>query len=395
MPKLDLSNYEGGREPALVKHSLLETYLPDLVYRVGRTWDSFAYVDGFAGPWKTQDPTHADSSFAIAVDALRQAQVGLRNVHGREIHVTCILVEQNNVAFAELERFASRETTANFEVHAIHGEFINTIPAIDQIAKGGSRDPFKFVLLDPTGWAQVPMEKLKSFLNERSSEVLVTLMIRDINRFLGEEDRAESYRQLFGRPGVLERLRNTSEDRAEQAVLEYSQSLKELCNFKHVSAAVVLEPNKESIRYFLVYGTKHHRGIEVFKAAEMKAAMIQDDVRHEAHIQKTRQPDLAFDSDPPKSRKALALQSRYAEIARKKVVALLAANTNPAGVEYKDLFCEAMFFPLVTPSDLVGWLEALEPGVEIQLAGLRTRRKPKPSEDFRAVVINPKVLAQA
>jgi len=72
MPKVDLSNYEGGREPARVKHSLLEEYLPELAYRVGRTWDSFGYVDGFAGPWKTQDPSHADSSFAIAIDALRR-----------------------------------------------------------------------------------------------------------------------------------------------------------------------------------------------------------------------------------------------------------------------------------------------------------------------------------
>ncbi|MGI9065389.1 MAG: three-Cys-motif partner protein TcmP [Pyrinomonadaceae bacterium] len=393
MAKLDRSIYEGGREPAYVKHSLLKVYLPDLVYRIGRTWDSFAYVDGFAGPWKTQDPAHADSSFAIAIEALRRTQVGLREIHGRDVYVTCILVEQNNDAFAELERFASHETSSGFEVHALHGEFIKTIPAIDQIAKGAGRDPFKFVLLDPTGWAQVPMEKLKSFLHGRSSEVLVTLMVRDINRFLGEENRAESYRKLFGRPGVLEKLRNTQpEDRAEQAVLEYSQSLKELCGFKYVSAAVVLEPNKESIRYFLVYGTKHHRGIEVFKAAEIKAAKIQDDVRHEAHIQKTRQPDLMFDSDPPKSRKALALQSRYAERARNRVVALLAANTEPEGVEYKDLFCEAMFFPLVTPNDLIEWLEALEPGVEIQLAGVPSRRKPKPSEDFHVVIINPMVL---
>lgn len=393
MPKLDRSIYEGGREPARVKHSLLEGYLPDLVYTIGRTWDSFAYVDCFAGPWKTQDPAHADSSFAIAIEALRRTQQGLRDVHGRDVHVTCVLVEQNNDAFAELERFASTETSPDFEVHALHGEFIKTIPDIERIVKGDARDPFKFVLLDPTGWAQVPMEKLKSFLHGRSSEVLVTLMIRDINRFLGEENRAESYRKLFGRPGVLEKLRNTPlGDRAEQAVFEYSQSLKELCGFKYVSAAVVLEPNKESIRYFLVYGTKHHRGIEVFKAAEIKAAKIQDDIRHEAHIQKTKQPDLMFDPNPPKSRKALALQSQYAERARSRVVALLAANTDPTGMEYKELFCEAMFFPLVTPDDLVEWLRRLEPNVRIDLGGVPTRRKPKPSEDFRVVVINPKLL---
>jgi len=143
MPKLDFSNYEGGREQAYVKHSLLDVYLPELAYRVGRTWESIAYIDGFAGPWQTQDPGHADSSFGIAIDALRRSQKGLREVHGRELHVECILVEQNKVAFKELEQFAERETSTEFEVHAIHGEFVKKISTIDQFLGKSGRNPFQ------------------------------------------------------------------------------------------------------------------------------------------------------------------------------------------------------------------------------------------------------------
>ncbi len=393
MPKLDLSNYEGEREQAYVKHSLLEVYLPELAFRVGQKWDVLAYVDGFAGPWKTRDPDHADSSFGIAIEALRRSQAGLREGHGRELHVKCILVGKTKAAFAELERIAISETSRDFEVQALQGEFVKQIPIIDRLLKDSGKNTFKFILLDPTGWAQIPMEELKSFLHERSSEVVVTLMTGDINRFLAQPDRAESYRRLFGRPGVLEKLQKTpAEERAEQVVLEYSRSLREMCRFKYVSAAVILEPNKESIKYFLVYATNHPRGIEVFKAAEIKAAKIQDDIRHQAYIQKTGQPALMFDTNPPKSRKALALQSRYAERARGRVVAVLAASRGPKGLEYKDLFCEAMFFPLVTPNDLVEWLRALEPNIKIELAGVPTRKKPKPSEDYRVVVINSKAL---
>ena len=134
------------------------------------------------------------------------------------------------------------------------------------------------------------------------------------------------------------------------------------------------------------------RGIEVFKAAEIKAAKIQDDIRHQAYIQKTGQPALTFDTNPPKSRKALALRFRYAERVRNKVVAVLAASKGPAGVEYKELFCEAMFFPLVTPNDLVQWVKALKPNIEINLAGVSSRKKPSPSEDYRVVVINSEAL---
>ena len=51
MPKIEFSNYEGGREQAYVKHCLLENYLAQLAYRVGQKWDAIVYVDGFAGPW--------------------------------------------------------------------------------------------------------------------------------------------------------------------------------------------------------------------------------------------------------------------------------------------------------------------------------------------------------
>jgi three-Cys-motif partner protein len=392
MPKVDFSNYE-GREQAYVKHSLLQIYLPELAYRVGKKWDSLVYVDGFAGPWKTHDPRHADSSFSIAIDALRRAQTGLREGHGRDLRLDCVLVEQDKVAFAELERFAANQTSDNLGVHALQGEFVKNIPSIDKLIAGSGKNSFKFVLLDPTGWAQIPMESLKSFLHDRSSEVLVTLMTRDINRFLAQSDRAESYRRLFGRPAVLEILQHTpAEERPEQAVLEYSHSLKELCGFKYVSAAIVLEPIKESVRYFLVYATNHPRGIEVFKAAEIKAAKIQDDIRHEASLQKTGQPAFMFDTDPPKSHKAFALQSRFAEEARSRVMAVLKATSGPAGVEYKKLFCEAMFYPLVTPDNLVQWIRALEPNIKVTLDGVSSTKKPKPSEDYRVVVINPKAL---
>jgi len=159
MPKLDFSNYEGGREQAYVKHYLLQTYLPELAYRIGRTWDSFAYIDGFAGPWKTHDPEHADSSFGVAIDALRRSQQGLRATHDQDLHITCVLVEKDKVAFAELERLAASETSPDFAVHALHGDFVKNIPAVDHLVKESGKNPFKFVLLDPTGWADIPMDK--------------------------------------------------------------------------------------------------------------------------------------------------------------------------------------------------------------------------------------------
>jgi three-Cys-motif partner protein len=160
MHKPDLTNY-AGREQAYVKHYLLQQYLPELGYRVGRDWDSIAYIDGFAGPWQTKDPYYSDSSFGVAIAALRRCQLGLRNTHGRQVHMTSILVEQDHKAYSELKKFVERESATDFDVHALHGEFIQTIPAIEKFLRSSHVDPFRFVFLDPKGWARIPMRRLQ------------------------------------------------------------------------------------------------------------------------------------------------------------------------------------------------------------------------------------------
>ena len=293
MPKVDLANYK-DREQAYVKHCLLERYIPDWAYKVGTSWDSLVYVDGFAGPWQTKHPNYADSSFGVAVTALRQCQEGLRQNRKLDLHIECVLVERDKNAFSHLEAFAVEQSDANFVVRALAGTFADQIASINEIIRKSGRNPFRFIFLDPKGWADIPMDKLKPLLRNRSCEVLINLMTSHITRFLDQPDRKESYRKLFGRPGVVEALRSTPSgfDQTESAVNEYSSSLKVLCGFKYVSAAVILAPNEESIKYFLIYGTNHPRGIEVFKAAEKSAARIQDDVRHQAQIESGSQGSI-------------------------------------------------------------------------------------------------------
>lgn len=370
MAKVDFSHYQ-ERKQAYIKHCLLEGYLPDWAYKVGSTWDSLVYVDAFAGPWETKHPNYADSSFGIAVDALRRCQAGLSDSRGRHLHVECILVEHDNEAFTHLEQFALSETSPGFVVHALPGEFANQVSAISKLIKDSGRNPFRFVFLDPKGWADIPMDRLQPLLRSRSCEVLINLMTKHLVRFLDQPDRESSYRRLFGREGVIEMLRDTPPDqRVERAVQEYSLSLKLLCNFKYVSSAVVLEPNEEAVRYYLVYATNHPRGVEVFKAAENKAAKIQDDVRQEIRVSKTGgQLELPCEDGPPKSRLIRELLQRFMSSARTNALEVLRANSVTGGVPYADLFCEAMAFPLVTPNDLVSWLAELKPNVEVRLAG--------------------------
>lgn len=393
MPKIDLATY-AGKEQAYVKHYLLEKYLAPLVYKVGSAWDSIVYIDGFSGPWQVNDPNFADSSFAVAIEALRHAHSELRN-RGKSIRIQTILVEANKSAYAKLETFAATKSTPGFDVKALCGEFVDQIPGINELVKRSCRNPFRFVFLDPKGWADIPMLTLQPFLKDRSCEVLINLMTRHIIRFLDEDDRADSYQKLFGRTGVLEKLREVpkeNNERAEQAVREYCRSLTKLCDYKYVSSAVILEPNEESVRYFLVYATNDFHGIEVFKQAETATARTQDDIRHETRLRKTLQHEMSFEEGPPKSRLIMQLREKYRNRAREKMLQTLLACRDPLGATYEALFCEAMAFPLVTPEDLENWVRSLTPHAELRLAGSAQRKKPSPAEDDRVVVMNAAAL---
>jgi len=393
MPVLDLSNYT-GREQAYVKHCLLEKYLAPLAYKVGSAWDSIVYLDGFAGPWEVKHPDLADSSFGIAIETLKRAQVGLREKN-LNVRMKAILVEHDQQAFAKLQAYGAAQNTADFDVHTLRGEFVEQIPEVQRITRLKCQNPFRFVFLDPKGWAQIPMKELQPLLKDRSCEVLINLMTRHIIRFLDESNRAESYQSLFGRAGVLEKLREAQkggDERAEQAVREYCRSLKELCCFKYVSSAVILEPDQESVRYFLVYGTNDFHGVEVFKQAEITAARIQDAVRHEVRVQKTRQEEMMFESAPPKSRVVQKLRDRYIALGRSMVLRTLKDQKSGFTINYEELFCLAMSFPLVTPDDLIGWLAGWEPHLKLQLAGATRRKKPSPDQEDVVVVVNREML---
>lgn len=381
MPKVDFSAYE-GREQAYIKHCLLEEYLPDWGYKVGSQWDSLVYVDGFAGPWETSSPRYEDSSFGIAVSALSHVAEGLRLNRGRNLSVNCILVEQDKHAAEKLQKYAESVKRPGFRVAPLCGEFIDRLPEITKLANQSGKNPFKFVFLDPKGWSDIPMRRLADFLKGRSCEVLINLMTRHIIRFLDQPDRAQSYNDLFGRNDVLPLLQKTPHgEQADVAVREYCRSLQIMCGFKYVSSAVILEPDKEDKRYFLVYATNHPRGVEVFKTAETKAAKLQDDVRYEAKIQKTRQPEMTgLFGGIPKSKVSKNLWKKYCDRAKAKVVKRILDSAKD-GVSYSDLFCEAMAFPLVTPTDLRSWIQSFGDAIKVHLARSTRRRELSPVEE--------------
>lgn len=394
MPKLDRSSYEGGREQVYVKHYLLEKYLSTWGYIIGGSeWDSLVFVDGFAGPWGSKHEGFADASFGIAVRALNEVIDGLFKARQIVVRGLCVFVETKPNPFAKLDKFAKENSTDNVRAIALKGRFIENIKTIDEHVAAIGTNPFKFVFLDQKGWAATPMAKLRPFLRKRSCEVLFNLMTSFLTRFVEAKGRESSYHQLFGRPGVLEKIRALPKgtgEREEAAVREYCKSLQEICGFRYVSQAIILDPSKEKVRYHLVFATNSLRGIEVFKNAELEAIQTQDEVRRDARIKKTSQPGL-FDVGPSRSHMMQQLHHRYSGQAREKIINVLSSDPRSV-LPYEDLFSEAMAFPVVSRDDLNDWLRDL-PHIEIKPTGSR-RKKLLLFKGDRVVIINSQGLRE-
>jgi three-Cys-motif partner protein len=103
---VSLADY-AGREQAYVKHVLLESYLERLVHKVASGYDHIAYVDGFAGPWLSANEKFEDTSFGIALTALRSAKATWKK-YGRDVRMSAFLIERDKAAYSRLAQVPAR-----------------------------------------------------------------------------------------------------------------------------------------------------------------------------------------------------------------------------------------------------------------------------------------------
>jgi len=174
---IELANYK-GREQAYVKHVFLATYLERLVHKTASKFSRVVYIDGFAGPWQSASERFEDTSFGIALGALRRAKASWKNF-GREVQMSAHLVEQSPEAYAKLSRVPP--LYPDIEVVTHRGDFSTLVPGI---LSRIPRDAFGFAFVDPKGW-RLSMEALKPLLVRPNSEMIFNFMFEFINRAAG------------------------------------------------------------------------------------------------------------------------------------------------------------------------------------------------------------------
>jgi three-Cys-motif partner protein len=282
-----LSDY-AGREQSYVKHVFLERYLERLAHKIASVYPHVVFVDGFAGPWQSANEKLEDTSFGIALNALRRAKASWKTRH-REVTMSAFLVERDGEAYKKLAQVPARYP--DMAIKTYEADFLTILP---EILKDIPRDAFAFFLIDPKGW-RIPLARLAQMLARPKSEVIFNFMFDFINRAASIKDpivvagldelipqgdwRARLAAAEASSPGGL-----SSDQRKAVLVEAFASNLAHFGSYSYVAETTILRPVKDRPLYCLFYATRHEAGIEVFRDCQVQALEEQSRTRAAAKI---------------------------------------------------------------------------------------------------------------
>ncbi len=361
-----------GREQTYLKHFFLERYLERVAYSIGSFADEFVYVDGFSGPWQSADEAFEDTSFGIAIKKLRQVREGLAAIR-RHPRFRCLFIEKDAAAFRSLEHAVA--AVRDIEVQALNGEFETLIPHIQEFV----RRSFALVFIDPTGWTGFGLRRIQPILRLRC-EILINFMFDHVNRFLDDPrpETTASFDELFGGPGWQAAVKAGT--RREDAIVDlYRERVRALGGFSHTTCTRILKPTANRAYFYLVYATRHPKGILEFRSVEQKSVGEQERVRlaakQAARVERTGQAELfgaSGTTGPPSFEEERAARIESA-------LSLLRSLLQRKGrVPYEDARVQMLELPFVWEQDVKRLILELRASGALEVEGLKRReRTPK------------------
>ena len=341
-----------GREQAYVKHFLLRHYFSDLIHKIASVYDNIVYIDGFSGPWQSANENFGDTSFGIALAAMRSARE-VWKLKGRDVHMQALLVEMRGRAFKELEKIPARYL--DIEIHRYHGEFVPLVPTL---LRDIPQNAFAFIFIDPKGW-RIDIDAVAPLLRRPNAEVLYNFMFDFISRAAPMSDPAivAGLDALIKSSGWRQRLmsaqpsgsRRLADVRKEILVDAFSQTLTEVGGYEFVAETPIFRPLADRTLYSLIYATRKAAGIEVFRRAQIKTLREQEAVRGNARQAKVSGAQMeAFQPSEMTSSETEAYLAAE-RIAAERMLLDLARN---APLTYGDVWPRVLAKCAVTKADL-------------------------------------------
>jgi three-Cys-motif partner protein len=252
------------KEHTRVKHKILEKYLKTWINILSNRYNKVCYFDCFAGRGR-----YTDEQEGSPIITLRVASELRRNrIHIGEIELTFIEKDINNyenlvqVVDEELRQNQNKYTGIKVK-EPINDDFATVVPSLIQDYK---KFPPSFFFIDPFGF-KIPLKIIKDILSIPKTEVFINFMIRDVNRFLGNENHQNSLEELFGLENVEDVLKKkfSNLDRESAILRLYIEQLHEHTGVHFTFPYKVNADEKLQTTYYLIHATNNLKGCEVMK----------------------------------------------------------------------------------------------------------------------------------
>jgi len=178
------------------KHLVLKNYLNAWLPILGRYSGRIIFIDGFAGPGKYEGGEEGSPLIALAALCEHQAR------HSIRAEVGFIFIEKDKQRAHYLESLINAmqpSLPANCYVEVINNKFDGTINEImDMLDEQEKKLAPSFVMVDPFGVSETPMEVIRRILRNPKSEVYISFMYDYINRFRNKPEFEQHLDEMFG-----------------------------------------------------------------------------------------------------------------------------------------------------------------------------------------------------
>ncbi len=365
---MNASPYE-DREQTEVKHQILQRYLSAFVPIVGDWASDIAYIDCFAGPWRSVDPDLRDTSFSRAVEVLRSTRKVLAD-RGKRPTIRCLFIEKEPVPFQQLKKFC--EGIKDIDVTPKHWDFTAHVADVVQFANG-RRNSFPFIFIDPKGWEPLEIELIAPILRLDPGEVLINLMTSWIRRFLSDE--AKPFDRLLG--SDLPRLRQLrGEEQEEELVRSYKDAVVKAGKFRYACTLPVMKPDQDAFHFHMIYATRNIKGVEVFKETEKAIIPFMHETRAKAQERKrvaqSGQTSFLPAEAHYKEKRFTQYQLKNLEVAKSELRELLEQSER---VLFDDAWAKAMQHSTVTQGDFREWINEWKSSGSLTFVNLEPGQK--------------------
>ncbi|HEY3155875.1 MAG TPA: three-Cys-motif partner protein TcmP [Candidatus Eisenbacteria bacterium] len=273
------------------KHNVLREYLKAWFPIMSRVGLRLVFVDGFAGPgvYSKGEP----GSPVIAMETYRESYLYLAPNFRSTGNVVFLFVEKDQDRVASLKELIQRapKLPGKVEVDVVTGDFATAMQNVLATIPTGRRMAPAFVMVDPFGVKDYPLDVLTKLLGGGKVELYISFMYEWIDRFKSTEEFAAILTPLYGTDEWRKALDLTGDAKRDFLLGLYENQLRK-AGAKHVLRFDLHRKGRNV--YSLFFATQHEKGSDVMKKAMWNVAPFGDFAFHGR-----RDPQLAFGAPPP------------------------------------------------------------------------------------------------